>query len=68
MIFMKDLYGLLMQFTNGTTPCRDYLLKNFPTEKVERALSLGYIIEIRKNAYNDSVYAITDLGRRYRDN
>lgn len=61
-----SFYGLLMQFTNGTTPCRQHLMRRFP-KIVDQAIELGYIVEIRCNEDGDPVYAITELGKRIRD-
>lgn len=65
---MNKFYGLLMQFTHGTTPCRKHLLKNYSPILIDESIELGYIVEIRKNAYGEAVYAITDLGKNIRDN
>lgn len=62
-----NFYGLLMQFTKGTTPSRRHLLKHYSSEMIDMAIDLGYIVEIRRNDYNEPVYAITDMGRDIRD-
>lgn len=64
---MNKFYSILMQFTNGTTPCREHLLRHYQASLVDEAIQLGYIVEIRKNSFGDSVYMITDSGRSVRD-
>ena len=60
-------YGMLMQFTKGTTPCRNHLARHYSTELIDEAIELGYIIQIRINETGDPVYAITDKGKELRD-
>ena len=60
-------YGLLMQFSNGTTPCRSHLEKRFDVELIDAAIDSGYIREIKRNSCDDPVYQITLLGREVRD-
>lgn len=62
-----NFYGMLMQFTRGTTPCREHLLKSHSADLIDAAIQLGYIREIHRNAYDDPVYMITDLGKNVRD-
>lgn len=65
---MNNFYGLFMQFTHGTTPCREHLLKKYPETLNDEAIELGYIAKICKNTYGDEVYDITNLGKNARDN
>lgn len=62
-----NFYGLLIQFTKGTTPSRKHLLKHHSSEIIDKAIDLGYIVETRRNTYNEPVYAITNLGKEVRD-
>ena len=64
---MNKFYGILMQFTNGTTPCRNHLLRQYPATLIDEAVQLAYIVEIRKNNWGDPVYTITYSGRNIRD-
>ncbi len=65
---MNEFYGLLVQFTGGTTPCREHLLRHHSEALVDEAIQLGYIAKIRENDDGDSVYAITKSGKNKRDN
>ncbi len=65
---MYNYYGLLMQFTQGTTPCRKHLTRHHPEYLIDEAIHIGYIIKIREQTDGDPVYAITELGRKTRDN
>lgn len=65
---MNKFYSLLMQFTQGNTPSRLHLVHASNEDLVDEAISMGYIIEIRKNIYDEPVYAITPEGRSARDN
>ena len=60
-------YGMLMQFTQGTTPCRKHLIRHYSAELIDEAVELGYIVQIRTNETGDPVYAITDKGKELRD-
>lgn len=64
---MMTFYGLLLQCSNGTTPCRSHLVKMFGDELVDDAIEQGYIREIRKNSSGEPVYQITLLGKDARD-
>lgn len=64
---MNKYYELLMQFTNGTTPCRKRLLRKYDEALIDEAINLGYIEEVRKNDIHDPIYAITKLGKEIRD-
>lgn len=65
---MNKFYAMLMQFSQGTTPSRSHLIRKYGEALVDEALSLGYIFELRKNAYGEPVYAITNEGKAVRDN
>lgn len=65
---MNKFYQLLMEFTNGNTPYIGLLHRRYTKELVDEAIKLGYIIEIGKNTYGESIYTITSLGKSKRDN
>ncbi|MCH5193590.1 MAG: hypothetical protein J1F11_06485 [Oscillospiraceae bacterium] len=60
-------YGFLMEFTKGTTPCREHLVKRYSEEMLLEALKNKYIEECKNNKSNDIKYRITDLGKKVRD-
>ena len=60
-------YGLLTQFSKGTTPCRSHLEKIYGAELVDAAIDRGYIEEIKRNSCDDPVYRLTSLGKEVRD-
>ena len=64
---MNKFYGFLMEFSRGTTPCREHLIKRYSSEMITEALEKGYIFECGKNEYNDIKYSITELGKKVRD-
>lgn len=53
--------------TGGNTASRPSLLKHFSGELIDECLDNGYLVEIRRNAFNEPVYAITNAGREKRD-
>lgn len=65
---MNKFYSMLMQFSQGTTPSRTHLKRKFGEALIDEALYLGYIIELRKNEFDDPIYAITASGIEKRDN
>ena len=65
---MNRFYQILYWISaGGNTASRPNLLKQFSAELIEECLDTGYLIEIRRNAFNDPVYAITNAGREKRD-
>ena len=61
---MNRFYQILNWIsTGGNTASRPSLLKHFSGELIDN----GYIVEIRRNAFNEPVYAITNAGREKRD-
>lgn len=65
---MSNFYGLLTQFSQGTTPCRRHLERHYDPKLVDEAIEHGFIREIGKNEDGDALYMITELGRNIRDN
>lgn len=66
---MQDrCHKLLMEFTHGTTPCRKHLVRRYGNELVDEALEKGYIVQIGVTDIGDPRYAITELGKKIRDN
>ena len=65
---MNDYYTMLMEFTQGTTPCWTHLTRRFSEKLVRSAIELGYIVQIGCNSNNDPIYAITEKGIKKRDN
>ena len=65
---MNRFYQILYWISaGGNTASRPNLLKQFSAELIDECLDTGYLIEIRRNAINDPVYAITNAGREKRD-
>ncbi len=62
-----NYYGLLMEFTNGSTPCREHLVKRYSENIVESAIKKGYIREYGQNTLGDTIYCITEKGKYRRD-
>ncbi|MCR5478639.1 MAG: hypothetical protein K6F27_02115 [Ruminococcus sp.] len=64
---MNNLYGFLMEFTKGTTPRKEHLVRRYSEEMVKEALENGYITEYGKNNDGEMMYMITSLGKEFRD-
>lgn len=65
---MNRFYQILYWISaGGNTASRPNLLKQFSAELIDECLDNGCLIEIRRNAFNDLVYAITNVGREKRD-
>lgn len=64
---MNEFYSLLMQFAQESEACRKHLLKNYDEDLINKAITNGYLYELRKNDIGDPVYAITEKGKRKRD-
>lgn len=64
---MENFYGFLMEFTNGTTPCREHLLRRYSSKTIQEAIEKGYIQEYGKTSDGDIKYIITTLGKEMRD-
>lgn len=62
------MYGFLMAFTHGTTPCHSYLYHKYGEELINEALESGYIIPIGETPDGETKYAITKSGKDFRDN
>ena len=65
---MNIFYNLLMEFTNGSTPCVGLLYRRHTKELVNEAIKLKYIVECGENTYGEILYTITSLGKSIRDN
>lgn len=65
---MKRFYQILYWISaGGSTASRTNLLKHFSADLIDECLDNGYLVEIRRNAFNEPVYAITNAGREKRD-
>ena len=65
---MNKYYPILNFTSAGGKPVsRSNLLKHFRAELIDECLDNGYLVEIRRNAYDDPVYSFTDAGREKRD-
>lgn len=64
---MGNYYGFLMEFTKGTTPCREHLVRRYGESVVDGAISSGYIMECGTNSWGDIKYTITSKGKKERD-
>ena len=65
---MNKYYPILNFTSAGGKPVsRSNLLKHFQAELIDECLHNGYLVEIRRNAFDDPVYSITDAGREKRD-
>lgn len=64
---MSDFYGLLMEFSQGTTPRKEHLERRYTPEKVHEAIDKGYIKECGKTSEGETMYMITSLGKEMRD-
>ena len=65
---MNRFYQILNWIsTGGNTASRPSLLKHFSGELIDECLDNGYLVESRRNAFNEPVYAITNAGREKRD-
>ena len=61
---MNRFYQILYWISaGGNTASRPNLLRHFPAELIDECLDNGYLVEIRRNAFNEPVYAITNAGR-----
>ena len=65
--YKKQYYLLLTLFSNGSLNTRSRLLRKFSENIIDEAVALGLIFEIRKDKAGIPVYAITEAGRRIRD-
>lgn len=63
----RKFYGMLMQFTHDTHPCREHLSRRYSAELVDEALNEGLISQLRTNDSGDPVYYITEKGKEVRD-
>ncbi|MDE6111190.1 MAG: hypothetical protein K2F65_04650 [Eubacterium sp.] len=63
----ENLYGLLTQFSQGTTPSKTRLLRIYSSDLIDYAISKGYILQIGLNSYNEPIYSITLKGKALRD-
>lgn len=63
----ENLYGLLVQFSHGTMPSETHLMRMYSTDLIEYAIENGYIVQVGKNSYGDSIYTITEEGQNVRD-
>lgn len=63
----RKFYGMLMQFTRGTHPCRKHLSRHYSAELVDEALEAGLISQLGTNDLGDPVYYITEKGKEVRD-
>lgn len=63
----ENLYGLLVQFSHGTTPSETHLMRHYSKDLIEYAIENGYIVQVGKNTYGDSIYTITENGKNIRD-
>ena len=65
---MNRFYQILYWISAGSnTASRPNLLKHFPAELIDECIDNGYLVEIRRNAFNEPVYAITHAGIEKRD-
>ena len=65
---MNRFYQILYWISaGGNTASRPNLLRHCPAELIDECLDNGYLVEIRRNAFNEPVYAITNAGREKRD-
>ena len=64
---MNEYYSFLMCFT-GTKVSRNYLLRKYTPEFIDKAIELGYIKKVSENDIGDAQYMITQLGKSVRDN
>ena len=61
-------HQMLMLFSGNNRVSRFRLCHGRYTENdVDEAVELGLIMEIQKNDFNEPIYIITDLGKKYRD-
>lgn len=65
--YKKKYHLLLALFTKGSCNTRSRLLRKFPERTIDEAIALGLIVEVRKDDVGIPVYAITEMGRRLRD-
>ena len=65
---MTKWYGFLVQFSQGTTPRRSFLVRRFSEEMVQEAIETGLIVEWGKTSDGEVMYAITAKGKDERDN
>lgn len=65
--YKKKYHLLLTLFTKGSCNTRSRLLRRFPENMIDEAIALGMIVEVRKDDVGIPVYAITEVGRRLRD-
>lgn len=65
--YKKKYHLLLTLFSKGSCNTRSRLLRKFPEKTVYEAVALGLIMEIRKDDAGIPVYAITEAGRKLRD-
>lgn len=57
---MNRFYQILNWIsTGGNTASRPSLLKHFSGELIDECLDNGYLVEIRRNAFNEPVYIKT---------
>ena len=61
-------YQFLMEFTQGTHPCYSHLERRYGEEMIEYALEKNYIIKFSKTTDGEDKFAITEDGKKRRDN
>ena len=64
---MNDFYGFLMEFTNGTTPRKEHLVRRYSEEKIQESLEKGYIKEFAETSEGEIMYIITSFGKEIRN-
>ena len=65
---MNKYYKILIEFSNGTTPCKPHLIRRYGEDLLKECLQKEYIIQIGTNSVGDPIYTITEKGRQKRDN
>ena len=63
-----NMYGFLMAFTHGTTPCHSHLSHKYGEELINETLENGYITPIGETPDGETKYIITETGIAFRDN
>ena len=63
----NEYYAILIEFTQGTTPCKDHLIHRYGEELLDACLTEGYIVPDGTNSAGDTKYRITPAGRAKRD-
>lgn len=65
---MNEYYKILIEFSQGTTPCRSHLIRRHGIDLLTKCIQNNYIIKIGENSNGDAIYSITNIGKQKRDN